>query len=44
LEEISSLGDKNKVVTTHEKYICEKNGQKSPNFEEKIVEIARFRP
>jgi hypothetical protein len=44
LEEISSLGDKNKVVTTHKKYIFEKNGVKSPYFEEEIVEIARFRP
>jgi hypothetical protein len=25
-EEISSLGDKSKVVTTHKKYIFEKNG------------------
>ncbi len=43
-EEISSLGDKSKVVTTHKKYIFEKNGSKSPYFEKKIVEIAGFRP
>jgi len=44
LEEISPLGDKTKLVTTHKKYIFEKNGGKSPYFEEKIVEIGRFRP